>query len=608
MFRSLFLRKMIFLVLVALCASALLSATLFNYAANEVSRDNSQEMVIDQARAMASVLSEHVEKSDAKDYQERVASLKNATVAFTDYNVLNAYFELYEMNETPIEFTRAGTMDELNMMSIIDSYARENMLTNSDNKNLMGSPTLSDKNATLTIVQVPVYTNDTLTAYLIVAKEISNQSAFDSGFSSVLLLSTLLVSMFMLIPVYFASKRLISPLNRVTDVANALGRGDFSVRANDKTKGEIGELAASVNELAEKLSRSITSVTTERNRLKEIFDIISEGIVSVNKDLQPDYSNNAIATLFEKVPRKNLFTEKLQLIPFEEVWEDFDNCLKTGETYERTIEAKDCAYSSTIVPILDNEKVIIGATGFFRDISEQERLEQTRRDYVANVSHELRTPLTAMRGLVEPLADGMVKKEEDRQRYYGIILHETMRLSRLIDDMLELSRLQARTLAFKTFPFDLNKLLSEFETKFKPVMEDAELDFHVEYKTGTLPTVMGNPDRVEQIIVILLDNAKKYTPPGGSITISTEYSDETDQVLVSVSDTGQGIHEYDIDHIFDRFYKADRARGKKGTGLGLAIAKELLSYMGETITVQSEYGEGTTFTFTLKRVTGSVWY
>ena len=119
---------------------------------------------------------------------------------------------------------------------------------------------------------------------------------------------------------------------------------------------------------------------------------------------------------------------------------------------------------------------------------------------------------------------------------------------------------------------------------------------------------MGNPDRVEQIIVILLDNAKKYTPAGGSITISTEYSNETDQVLVSVIDTGQGIHEYDIDHIFDRFYKADRARGKKGTGLGLAIAKELLSYMGETITVQSEYGEGTTFTFTLKRVTGSVWY
>ena len=608
MFRSIFLRKMIFLVLVALCASALLSATLFNYAAGEVFRDNSEELLIEKARSMADFLEKQAEPERMKSDSEIVEKLKSSSKGYTSQDVLGAYFLLYDANGQLVTYSNPETSDDLHILNEIGLFCTTNMLNNSDNKNLRGTLNISEEDVSIKLIQVPVQTEDRLVSYLIVGNQIIETPSALSGFSQVLILSTLLVSLAMLIPVYFASKRLIRPLNRVTDVANALGQGDFSVRANDQTKGEIGDLAASVNELAEKLSKSITSVTTERNRLKEIFDIISEGIVSVNKDLQPDYSNNAIATLFEKVPRKNLFTEKLQLIPFEEVWEDFENCIKTGETYERTIEAKDCAYSSTIVPIKDNEKAIIGATGFFRDISEQERLEQTRRDYVANVSHELRTPLTAMRGLVEPLADGMVKKEEDRQRYYGIILHETMRLSRLIDDMLELSRLQARTLAFKTFPFDLNKLLSEFETKFKPVLEDAELNFSVEYKTGPLPTVMGNPDRVEQIIVILLDNAKKYTPAGGSITISTEYSDETDQVLVSVIDTGQGIHEYDIDHIFDRFYKADRARGKKGTGLGLAIAKELLSYMGETITVQSEYGEGTTFTFTLKRVTGSVWY
>ena len=599
---------MIFLVLVALCASALLSATLFNYAAGEVFRDNSEELLIEKARSMADFLEKQAEPERMKSDSEIVEKLKSSSKGYTSQDVLGAYFLLYDANGQLVTYSNPETSDDLHILNEIGLFCTTNMLNNSDNKNLRGTLNISEEDVSIKLIQVPVQTEDRLVSYLIVGNQVIETPSALSGFSQVLILSTLLVSLAMLIPVYFASKRLIRPLNRVTDVANALGQGDFSVRANDQTKGEIGDLAASVNELAEKLSKSITSVTTERNRLKEIFDIISEGIVSVNKDLQPDYSNNAIATLFEKVPRKNLFTEKLQLIPFEEVWEDFENCIKTGETYERTIEAKDCAYSSTIVPIKDNEKAIIGATGFFRDISEQERLEQTRRDYVANVSHELRTPLTAMRGLVEPLADGMVKKEEDRQRYYGIILHETMRLSRLIDDMLELSRLQARTLAFKTFPFDLNKLLSEFETKFKPVLEDAELNFSVEYKTGPLPTVMGNPDRVEQIIVILLDNAKKYTPAGGSITISTEYSDETDQVLVSVIDTGQGIHEYDIDHIFDRFYKADRARGKKGTGLGLAIAKELLSYMGETITVQSEYGEGTTFTFTLKRVTGSVWY
>ena len=609
MFRSVFLRKMVFLVLVALCASALLSATLFTLGANEMLKTNTEDKLISKAQAMSLFVSEYItnERSSGNLYDGR--SLDAATKGYSEPSVLDAYYVLYDATGAPIKTSVLYTNHDVDFFNQMDGYARANMLTNTSYLGLLiGRVQSEDKKTTSIIVQAPIVVNDQIIAYLVIGNEYSLENSIAGSFGSMLLLSTFVVALFMLIPVYFASKRLVKPLNKVADVATALGQGDFTVRADDTTRGEIGDLAASVNELAERLSRSIVSVTTERNRLKEIFDIISEGIVSVDINLQPDYSNNAIATLFEKVPRRNLFTEKLQLIPFEEVWQDFENCIKTGETIERTIEAKDCAYSSTIVPTFDNEKSIIGATGFFRDISEQERLEQTRRDYVANVSHELRTPLTAMRGLVEPLADGMVKKEEDRQRYYGIILHETMRLSRLIDDMLELSRLQARTLAFKTFPFDLNKLLSEFETKFKPVMEDAELNFSVEFKTGPLPTVMGNPDRVEQIIVILLDNAKKYTPAGGSITISTEYSDETDQVLVSVSDTGQGIHEYDIDHIFDRFYKADRARGKKGTGLGLAIAKELLSYMGETITVQSEYGEGTTFTFTLKRVTGSVWY
>jgi signal transduction histidine kinase len=225
----------------------------------------------------------------------------------------------------------------------------------------------------------------------------------------------------------------------------------------------------------------------------------------------------------------------------------------------------------------------------------------TRRDYVANISHELRTPLQTLRGLIEPLADGMVKTEEDRMRYYDIILNETLRLSRLIDDMLELSKLQSRTIAFQMFPFDMNEILASVQARFTPVMKEARIYFTVQNNTGVLPTVMGNPDRVNQILVILLDNAKKYTPSGGRITITSEYSEEVGKVFISVSDTGQGIHEYDINHIFERFFKADRARGKKGTGLGLAIAKELLTYMGEDITVESEYGKGTKFTFTLKK-------
>lgn len=599
MFRSVFLRRILLMIFISLVMSALISSGLFMIASVMTVRGLATTEAINRVSSFSSYYSLH---------SEEIGSGFSGSTLVKDKSIVDSYVLIYDKDGNLLQQTSELTKEDTQILIPLKNYAASKMLQNSSDLNLQVVLPHNGLFDQIIIVQAPIYVNGQVFGYVVLGSPTRESTTMLLDFMDILLLSTFVVSLAMLMPVYFATMRLVSPLRKVNEVARSMGQGDFSVRADPTVKGETGELAKSFNDLAERLSRSITELTIERNRLKEIFDVISEGIVSVDSDLRPVYSNPAIETLFENAKRKNLFTERLQILPYDEIWDDFKACIAEGETIERTIDDKENAYLSTIVPTFDNEGRIIGATGFFRDITETERLEQTRRDYVANVSHELRTPLTALRGLVEPLADGMVKNETDRKRYYGIILHETMRLSRLIDDMLELSRLQARTLAFKTFPFDLNTLLAELEAKFEPVMSDSSLSFKVEYKTGPLPTVMGNPDRVEQILVILMDNAKKYTPPGGSITISTEYSDKTNQVLVSVIDTGQGIHEYDIDHIFDRFYKADRARGKKGTGLGLSIAKELLSYMGETISVSSDYGEGTTFTFTLKRVQGTMWY
>lgn len=599
MFRSVFLRRILLMIFISLVMSALISSGLFMIASVMTVRGLATTEAINRVSSLSSYYSLH---------SEEIGSGFSGSTLVKDKSIVDSYVLIYDKDGNLLQQTSELTKEDTQILIPLKNYAASKMLQNSSDLNLQVVLPHNGLFDQIIIVQAPIYVNGQVFGYVVLGSPTRESTTMLLDFMDILLLSTFVVSLAMLMPVYFATMRLVSPLRKVNEVARSMGQGDFSVRADPTVKGETGELAKSFNDLAERLSRSITELTIERNRLKEIFDVISEGIVSVDSDLRPVYSNPAIETLFENAKRKNLFTERLQILPYDEIWDDFKACIAEGETIERTIDDKENAYLSTIVPTFDNEGRIIGATGFFRDITETERLEQTRRDYVANVSHELRTPLTALRGLVEPLADGMVKNETDRKRYYGIILHETMRLSRLIDDMLELSRLQARTLAFKTFPFDLNTLLAELEAKFEPVMSDSSLSFKVEYKTGPLPTVMGNPDRVEQILVILMDNAKKYTPPGGSITISTEYSDKTNQVLVSVIDTGQGIHEYDIDHIFDRFYKADRARGKKGTGLGLSIAKELLSYMGETISVSSDYGEGTTFTFTLKRVQGTMWY
>ena len=237
-----------------------------------------------------------------------------------------------------------------------------------------------------------------------------------------------------------------------------------------------------------------------------------------------------------------------------------------------------------------------GVVGLFKDITEMERTEKMRREYVANVSHELRTPLTAVRGLLEPLADGMVKDEESRQRYYKIMLHEVMRLSRLITDMLTLSRLQAGTEYMELSRVNLEELINDVAISYAAAAQQKGISLEVDCVSAV--DALTDPDRIEQVLIILLDNAMHYTPEGGKITLRLRSGD---RLLISVEDNGCGIPEKDIPFIFERFYKVDKSRGEGGTGLGLSIASYIMEKLDESITVDSKVGEGTCFTFTVKR-------
>ncbi len=590
MYKSVLLRRIVLLVILALVISLLLTVMAFTLAGKSAVFNVQVNGTLEQTEALADLL------TDSPYIIEDRHALDNlfGTNAITERNIF-----ILRRDGSTVYAPSSPTESDARYYSSVMEDVQNNMITGSYERKsvVLSGAYFIDQ----VLVLCEPFSCNGEDYWLVSVSSVSVNNELVLNYNNILLLSTLIAMITMLVPIYLVSRRIINPIRNVNSTAREYAAGNFSVRADEDEKGEIGELAASFNYLANRLSRSISDLTIERNRLKDIFDVISEGIVVVDETVKPIFVNKALDTIFDKVQKKNLFTERLQLIPFPEVWDAFDECVLEPETKNLILEGPNYAYNVTIVPKYDIDNVTcIGATGFFRDFFEESKLEKTRQEYVANISHELRTPLQTLRGLIEPLADDIVKKEEDKKRYYGIILHETMRLSRLIDDMLELSKLQSGTLAFKTFPFDLNELLSEIQTKFTPVMRDADLTFKVEYHTGELPVVMGNPDRVEQILVILIDNAKKYTPAGGTITISTEYNEVVDKVFISVVDTGQGIHEYDINHIFDRFFKADRARGKKGTGLGLAIAKELLSYMGEDITVESKYGEGAAFTFTLK--------
>ena len=222
--------------------------------------------------------------------------------------------------------------------------------------------------------------------------------------------------------------------------------------------------------------------------------------------------------------------------------------------------------------------------------------EKMKNDFISSVSHELRTPLSAVRGLTEALSDGLIKTEEDRARYYGYILHECLRLSRLIDDLLELSRLQSGTEAMEPAKLNVTELIEEMPMRYETLAEEKGIEFTTDLMENC-PYTWANADRVEQILTILLDNAFKFTPPEGRVWIETQVQNQ--KILVRVKNSGDGIQPEDLPHVFERFYKADKAHTGGGTGLGLSIASEILQRMEESISVSSVPGQTTTFSFTL---------
>ena len=391
----------------------------------------------------------------------------------------------------------------------------------------------------------------------------------------------------------------MAPVARLRNVAVAMSEGDLEIRADEQAYEELGELGRAVNQLSYQLSRNMYTLIVERNRLRNMLNGLSEGIVAIDHEGKVTHTNPALDRFFTRQSQAlHLPDPRMKLIPDKSVWEDFDAVIASGKPSTRNLNSRDMILRLTITPIVDEIGSIAGAVGLFSDITQSERLEKTRRDYVSNVSHELRTPLTAMRALIEPLKEGMVTEEADRQRYYGIILREILRLSRLINDQLELSRLQSGTLAIQKSVIALDDVVYDVCDRYHGIAAEHGLELKVETDFSQCPPVYANADRVEQLLIILVDNAIKYTEQG-FVSVRADWDDA--RVVIHVKDTGIGIEEQDLPYVFDRFYKVDKAHSGKGSGLGLSIAKELQQRMGEDIWASSEKGAGTEFSFTIHR-------
>ena len=406
------------------------------------------------------------------------------------------------------------------------------------------------------------------------------------SFRSRLLMSMGVVLLLMMLIGAFTARQASRPARIITEMAGRLTEGELVTLPENLPGREMGEIAAALNYMSRSVARAISDLKYEKETMALILEGLNEGILAVDETGRILHENAAAWQLLGGA--ETAATRSVMDALREEREEDH---------WDMKFTAGDRVLYCAVSRLPQEEKAVKrrGTVALIRDITEQERLERTRHDYVANISHELRTPLASIRGLGEGLRDGLVTEEKDQQRVYNIIVQEVTRLSRLVNDMLELSSLQSNPASFETERVDPNELIYDLHDRNGSLFTEKNLTFIRSLPDETLPDIRSNEDRLAQVLTIFLDNARKYTQEGGTVTIGAEAAETG--VRFFVRDTGIGMDEETRRMAFERFHQAERSHSDKGSGLGLSIAKEILQKMGVEIQLQSELGRGSEFSF-----------
>ena len=436
-----------------------------------------------------------------------------------------------------------------------------------------------------------------------VRADLSSIQTFVSQSKLIFIRAILLALLVTVILGFVLANSITRPINDVKDTVIQMSEGDFSRSVEVKSGDEIGQLAEMFNLMREKLSDTLSEINGERNKLSTILEYMADGLVAIDLDggiIHVNPAARAILGLAENAPipadYDALMGHVAENISLQRIK---GNCEKQG--------AQDVfAYGSGIFAIhydrfKDEEGEDIGIIILIQDITERQKLEDMQRDFVANVSHELKTPLTTIKSYTETLIDGAVEDKDTAISFLEIVDGEADRMTRLVKDLLQLSRLDHRQERMDFREGNIVSLVKRCVIKVEMTAQQKGHQILCRFDPQETFRVLMDTDRMEQVLLNVLSNAIKYTPDGGLIAVDVDADGR--EVRVSVTDNGIGIAEDELPRIFERFYRVDKARSRKmgGTGLGLAITKQIVEEHQGTITAESVPGKGTKFTIALPR-------
>ena len=446
-------------------------------------------------------------------------------------------------------------------------------------------------------------TGDTVLGALYVKSDIEDQYQQIKNIAVIFVTASLLAVGISMVVAILIAHSITQPIGEMREQALRIARGDYSRKVTVHGKDELGQLALTFNQLAEQIEETQDAMESERNRLNSVLSHMSDGVVATDRRGKVITINDMALSLLGISKEAAIGQNILNLLDIEK---DYTLRKILESTEELLIERNESNYGDNKIIRVEFSMIrresgfISGLVAVMHDVTEQEQNERDRREFVSNVSHELRTPLTSMRSYIETLSEGAWQDQEIAPRFLKITLDETDRMIRMINDLLDLSRMDNDNLKLNIEMVNFNELVNFVLDRFDVIIANSEKKYRIVREFTQRPVfVEVDTDRMIQVIDNIMNNAIKYSPDGGKITV--RLIETHNNVILSITDQGLGIPKKDISRIFDRFYRVDKARARKqgGTGLGLAISKEVVKALGGTIWATSIENYGSTFYISL---------
>ncbi|HDK26081.1 MAG TPA: HAMP domain-containing sensor histidine kinase [Candidatus Atribacteria bacterium] len=451
-------------------------------------------------------------------------------------------------------------------------------------------------------IAIPIVKNNQTLGIVRLSLPLTEVNENISNLHKIIILATAIALAIASIISLIISLTITRPLQEMTKVSQKISKGNFSKKLKINSQDEVGQLADSLNLMSEELENKIRIISEDKDKMRVVLSGVIEGIVAIDKEGRIILFNHALKNMIDCSSDIVLGKFHWEIIRNNQLNELLKEALQKGQALTREItlfSPQEKIFHASANPLTEKNKVW-GAVIVLNDITEIKKLEKMRSEFVANVSHELRTPLTSIQGFVETLKEGAINNPEKAQYFLDIIEKQSNRLNNLIEELLQLSKIESQEIAMNLQSINLRDLIDKTILEFKEKIDQKEQQVKINI-SPQLPLVKADPEQIEVVFRNLLDNAIKYTPNRGKISISA--LEKAENIYIEVADTGIGISAEHLPRIFERFYRADKDRSRKlgGTGLGLAIVKHIVQANQGTIGVESKPGKGSKFFFTLPK-------